>query len=245
MLIKSQKQRGVSLIELMVGLVLGLIVSAAAINAYISSVKGQADNIQLVRLNQDMRAIMDLMARDIRRSSYATSDPENNFDCLKSNPFNNLAVLTAGTSTVANPGTCILFAYNIDDDLDFPGTGVCTIENSDRFGYRVSNGVLQMKSSGGTEADCSAGTWQTINGSDVTVAATFALVESELDITELFADSDRVCAVGEDCNGCDSGNACLTIRKVTISLTGTLTDGTSQTITEQVRVRNDEFEETH
>ena len=61
----------------------------------------------------------------------------------------------------------------------------------------------------------------------------------------MFADADGICNVGEACNICDTGNQCLTIREIGISLTGTLSDGTSQTITEKVRVRNDEFDEIH
>jgi len=61
----------------------------------------------------------------------------------------------------------------------------------------------------------------------------------------MFSDTDSVCNAGEDCMGCDAGNQCLTIRTITVLLTGTLADGTSQTITEQIRIRNDEYEEVH
>jgi len=244
---KMKTQRGMNLIELMVALVLGLLVSAAAINVYIKTMQTQTENIQLMRLNQDLRATMDLVVRDIRRAGFATSTPETDFDCLKSNPFNDIGFFNAGTATAiaaTNPASCIVFAYNRNNrQLN----NVCggAVQATDRFGYRINNGALEMKRSGGSEASCATGTWEDISGSDVTMTGSFTLNTKELDITEMFADADGVCNVGEACNVCDTGNQCLSIRDVIISLTGTLSDGTSQTITERVRVRNDEFDLIH
>jgi prepilin peptidase dependent protein B len=244
MLINKQKQKGMNLIELMIALVLGILVSTAAITVYVNNMKTQTANIQLMRLNQDLRAITDLMVRDIRRSGFATSNPENNFNCLKSNPFNKIGLFTSGTALAG--ASCIVFAYNIDDDLS---SNICTIESTDRTGFRVSNGAVQMKVSGGTEATCETGlgkgTWESISGSDITFSVAYTLNQKEIDITEMFADADGVCNIGEACNGCDAGNQCLTSRDVAVSITGTLADGTSQTITEKIRIRNDEFEEVH
>jgi len=82
-----QKNRGVTLIEMLVGLLVGLVVVAAAGSIYISTFRGQTNNTKLVRLNQDLRAMMDIMARDIRRAGFVTSDPVTNFSALQSNPF--------------------------------------------------------------------------------------------------------------------------------------------------------------
>lgn len=242
MLKEMNKQKGFTLIELMIAIVLGLLVTSAAINIYTKNMVSQTENLQLMSLNQDMRSMMDLMVRDIRRSGFATSSPDTSFDCLKSNPFNNIGFFNSGTAVAAAPASCIVFAYNLNDNL---AANVCTIESADRFGYRVSGGALQMKSGGGTETSCATGTWEGITNSDVTITAEFTSSATELDITEMFTDADGICNVGEACNICDNGNQCLTIHEVGISLTGTLSDGTSQTITEKVRVRNDEFDEIH
>ena len=52
-----------------------------------------------------------------------------------------------------------------------------------------------------------------------------------------------ICDTGEACNTCTTGQACLYVRNVAISLTGRLRDdnAVTQTITEQVRVRNDKY----
>tara|TARA_R110002049_G_scaffold152381_9_gene316363 strand:- start:384 stop:1118 length:735 start_codon:yes stop_codon:yes gene_type:complete len=244
MLRNKHNQKGMNLIELMITLVLALLVSTAAITVYVKNIQTQTANIQLMRLNQDMRSIADLMVRDIRRAGFATSNPDDNFNCLKVNPFNKIGLFTSGTAVAGS--SCIVFAYNVDDDLS---GNICTIESTDRAGFRVSNGAVQMKVSGGTEATCETGLgkgiWESISGSDVTFSVTYTLNEKEIDITEMFADADGACNVGEACNGCDAGNQCLTSQDVAVSLTGTLADGTSRTITEKIRIRNDEFEEVH
>jgi type IV pilus assembly protein PilW len=236
-MLKTKDQQGMTFIELLIALVLGLIVSAAALNIFMKNMDTQNDNIDLMRLNQDMRSIMDLMVRDIRRAGFATTNPDENFDCLKSNPFNKMNLTNDGDSA-----TCLVFAYNMDNDL---AANVCTIEDTDRAGFKLSAGTIQMKVSGGSEASCDPGTWETISGSDITYAVTFTLNETEFDITEMYSDSDLVCSAADPCRGCTAGNQCLTSRDITISMTGTLDDGTTQTIRENVRIRNDEFDEVH
>lgn len=244
MLKEIQKQKGFTLVELMIAIVLGLLVATAAMNIYVKNMTSQTQNLQLMRLNQDMRATMDLMVRDIRRAGFATSTPDTSFDCLKSNPFNNMgffdgATATAIAATNAEPASCIVFAYNLNNNLV---ANDCVIESRDRFGYRVRSGVLQMKKGGGTEATCATGSWEGISNSQVLVAVGFTVTATELDITEMFTDADGICNLGEACNDCTVGNQCLTIREVGLSLTGTLSDGTTQTVAAKVRVRNDEFD---
>lgn len=242
-----QSQWGVTLIELMIAILLGLILSAAALTVYIRYLSDTRDNVDLMNLNQELRAVMDIMVRDIRRAGFVTDNPENNFSCLQQNPFNDVNLFTSGTANVGN--TCIIYAYNKDNDMpvNCEITPWNAIEDTDRAGFRLSNGVIQMKYSGSDDNDCDStdDSWETITDSTAAYNLTFALTESELDITEMWDDADKVCNAGEDCNICDGGNQCLTVRQVTVSLTGTLDDGTSQTISEQVRIRNDKYEPSH
>jgi type IV pilus assembly protein PilW len=237
--------RGFTLIELMIAILLGMIVAAIALTVYVRYLSDTRENVELMNLNQEMRAIMDVMVRDIRRSGFVTDDPENNFPCLQQNAFNNVNLFAAGTANAGN--TCIVYAYNVDNDIsvDCDVLPWNAIEDTDRFGFRVINGQIEMKTSGGNEASCATGTWQDLSEDGVTYNLSYTLTESELDITEMFTDADKVCNAGEDCNICDAGNQCLTVRQVSISLTGTLADGTTQTISEQVRIRNDKYEASH
>lgn len=252
---KKQLQYGMTLIELMIAILIGLIMTAAAITLYVNYLKNTRDNVALIKLNQDMRGVMDIMVRDVRRAGFVTTDPETNFTCLQQNAFGNINIRDSGSSTVVangNPGSCLLYAYNRNNNI--PAGLTCNAnaflvaEDTDRFGFRLSaDNAIQMKSSGdlASASNCGSGNWETITEPDVTYDVDFVMTESELDMTQMFSDGVQVCNAGDDCNVCESGNQCLTIREVLITLEGSLPDGTSQEIQERVRIRNDKYEDSH
>ena len=274
MLITHKQQAGVTLIELLIGLLVGLIVIAAGTNIFTTSIKGQTDNINLTRLNQDMRAMMDIMARDIRRAGFVTSDPGTNFASLQNNPFFD-GITSGATSDIAiqDGGACIVYAYNRDDDVNNDGVTDETpsaVDSNERLGFSLSEGRLRIRLSGATNEDCSDGSWQNITEPEVEITElTFRLTSTPLNVTSMATDTDNdgcyngddqnptvassscktgnygnnLCDTGEACNTCTTGQPCLYVRNVAISLTGRLRDdnAVTQTITEQVRVRNDKF----
>ncbi len=79
------QQRGESLVGMMIGLTLGLLVTAGAGTLYFSSTRSLTFALNASRLDQDMQTVMETMVRDIRRAQYdpaayqyaikATSDP--------------------------------------------------------------------------------------------------------------------------------------------------------------------------
>jgi len=269
MLVTRKQQAGVTLVELMIGLLVGLIVIAAGTNIFTTSIRGQTDNINLTRLNQDMRAMMDIMVRDIRRAGFVTSDPTTNLTSLRNNPFFD------GISTdiaIHDGGDCIVYAYNRDDDANNDGVTDETpsaVDSNERLGFRLNDSRLGMRLSGATNENCNDGSWQNITEPEVQITElTFTLTSTTLNVTSMVNDDDGdgtvetsdtdgipygddngngICDTGEACNTCtrdDSPDpACLTVRNVAISLTGRLRDdnAVTQTITEQVRVRNDKF----
>ena len=62
--------KGFSLIELMVGVAVGLFVVLAASAIYLNATATGRDAAHANRLNQDMRAIMDVMVADVRRAGF-------------------------------------------------------------------------------------------------------------------------------------------------------------------------------
>lgn len=257
-MLKLTRQKGLSLIELMIGLLVGAIVAGGAISVFTNSLESSTDNIELARLNQDLRAMMDIMVRDIRRAGYVTDNPAANSAALQANPY--LDSATPGLTTdiaVYNNGSCIVYAYNRDN--------LITVTPSERLGFKLDNGELKMRKTGATNENCSNtggnldSDWETITDPDVQITAlAFTLAESELSITSMltdvlpgppdgFADGDdnhnTFCDEGESCNTCNTGDKCLYIRTIDISLAGELKDdpGVTQTITEQIRVRNDKY----
>jgi prepilin peptidase dependent protein B len=252
MLTTHKQQAGVTLVELMIGLLVGLIVIAAGLNIFTTSIRGQTDNINLTRLNQDMRSMMDIMVRDIRRAGFWTSQPDLYIFTpllnpqVQTNPFFDSTTNGATTDlAVYNTGSCIVYAYNYDNDSP------PVVDSSDRLGFRLNNdGELQMRSSGSSNEDCNYGTWESITEPEVEITAlAFTLTTATLNVTSMVNDKDGddngngICDTGEACNTCTTGQACLYVRNVAISLTGRLRDDNTvvQTITEQVRVRNDKY----
>src|SRR5207249_1295282 len=63
-------ERGVSLIELMVSVAIGLILVAGALTLFTTNVVGSRKLTVEARVNQDLRAAADLIARDVRRAGY-------------------------------------------------------------------------------------------------------------------------------------------------------------------------------
>jgi type IV pilus assembly protein PilW len=66
---KRSAQRGFSLIELMIAMVLGLIVSGAAVALFFSNSRTYASTESLGRIQENARTAFELMARDVRESA--------------------------------------------------------------------------------------------------------------------------------------------------------------------------------
>jgi type IV pilus assembly protein PilW len=97
----SRHQQGVSLIELLISVAIGLVVIAAVVVSYVGS--GQAGRYQaaLTQMNQDAQAGLNIIARDIQQAGY--SAPTALFNANASNPLltttNWVATFSLGTAT--------------------------------------------------------------------------------------------------------------------------------------------------
>lgn len=140
MLSKNQKytrQKGFSLVELMIAIVIGLIVAGAGISLLVNTADTDFDALKITRLNQELRAVMNLMVRDIRRAGY-NAGVGNLIAAGAWNPFirdtggNLLFSLSDINNVDSNTATkdCIIFAYDANNNGVDDG-------NSERFGYRL------------------------------------------------------------------------------------------------------------
>lgn len=64
------RQKGFSLVEMMVTLALGLIIMGAAMGVYIGVFAGNSSQMKMARLNGDLRIAMMQVTRDMRRAAY-------------------------------------------------------------------------------------------------------------------------------------------------------------------------------
>ena len=96
--------RGFSLIELMVALAIGLVISIAAIGFVVSLGKANSDDIRVTRLTQELRSLSEVISREIRRARYV-EDPIG---------LVGQGAAAGGNDTVAlqNSGRCINIEYD-------------------------------------------------------------------------------------------------------------------------------------
>lgn len=109
----GRRQAGVTLVELMVGMVVGLIVLGAAITLVVSLMKSNNDSIRSMRLSQEMRALADVATMEIRRAR-GLADP------LANVGQGGTAFLTCNAISPGDSGKCLTFGYGCNPS---DGTG--------------------------------------------------------------------------------------------------------------------------
>lgn len=264
MLIKLglKSQKGLTLIEMMVGIVVGMLVVAAATAFYITSIRSSADTMRMTKLTNEARTIMSLMVSDLRRAGYwSESAPGEPGEPIEENPF---AVRDVGTAnhtdlSIYNNGECILYSY---DATYRPGPagnpktpGV--VHTVDIMGYaldgtdlRIHNGTLTDTSA------CDTNNWQRANDpSTVAITSLQFFTDgsrcrnaSTGDSWEIPVDSDETipaceCTDVAICPGYvapTTGDLLVELRQIRILMEAEhLSDpDTSVTLEDQVKIRN-------
>jgi prepilin-type N-terminal cleavage/methylation domain-containing protein len=125
------RQRGMSLVELMVGITIGLFIVAAATMLVGNQL---ADNRRLVletQLQQDMRATMDIITRQLRRAG-AVGDGDSKIGVATDSGVSGYPDATF--TPISQPGSSeITFRY------------YQTNANLGPFGFRLDKGVIEMR----------------------------------------------------------------------------------------------------
>ncbi|MCP5477689.1 MAG: hypothetical protein H7A20_02675 [Rhodanobacteraceae bacterium] len=159
------RQRGFSVVEIMIAMVASLIVVGSVLAFTVSTVQSNTENVQATRLSQDLRAVMGLVTRELRRAGY----DEGSLDGIGRgtayvSPFSTMQI-------VANSALgCVTFAY----DKEGGTAGSIDADRGELRAYRraVINGVgvIQMRTGANTSCQ-SAGGWNNLTdpqSSDVT-----------------------------------------------------------------------------
>lgn len=240
-LISSQKQRqqGMSLVELMVAMVIGLLILAAAGTAYIVSSRSGRDTINSTRLNIELRGAMDVMADEIRRAGAVGLIANAGVN----NPFTVQISASRTDLQVSADGTCVEFTYDADGD------GL--VDTAEYSGFRVQNNAIQMRNGGaGIVNNCSDvnGSWQTLTDTGVVTVQPYASGVPYFSISYQCLNTLNNLSQNVSCNnftaytGITAGTSAdlLETRTVTVRFGGTLLQDAAMKIKllEQVLVRN-------
>lgn len=262
---KYSRQRGLTVVEMLVGMVVGFIVIGGAIIVYTSSVQRSNDTLKSSRLNQEIASLMLVISNDIRRSGYW--DNSAGLPILE-NPFNrpNATALTVRDNMTSNTqqpstgqGSCITYAY---DATYLAGNTPGVIDSTDLFGFRLNDGVVEMRQSGtvdgaacvgGTCLSCLNGVWANVTDANLieVTALNFDLSNSaclnaaEPDLVDDDGDGTVDDSLEYDCYAVvpavGSGDATAESREVLVTVAARLTNDTATqvTTTQTISVRND------
>jgi type IV pilus assembly protein PilW len=216
----KNKQSGVSLVEILIGLALSLIVTSSMVALMGNSMGTSTRIIKMTQLSDELRNAMSMVTRDVRRSNYSAYAAlcYGNSDC-----GSDTGGTTVSDLTVA--GNCMVFDVDRDqDNFASAAPGAFRLADDNGIGY------LEMWVGGGT-VDCSDDTGQ--NDDDW-----FALTDPDFvditafNITPLQIDSSI-----------EEGGGTLNVRSNTVDLeligVLRLDNNITRRIVDRIRVRND------
>ena len=132
-----QLQRGLSLVELMVGVALGLFIVAGATMLAASQLAANRQLLVATQVQQDLRAAADIITRELRRAGYRPQAEKHIWSAAAptTEPVPNLraGLRTALTDPPATSGDVV--SYNYERYLGEPGD----------FGYRLNNYTIKQR----------------------------------------------------------------------------------------------------
>lgn len=162
----TTNQKGMTLIELMISMVVALIVIGGATAIFISTLRSTNDNIRSLQLNEELRAATEVMVAEIRRAGYLYNSSLYAAAAASRDP--SLSVSLPSLEVSAD-GTCITYAYDRNLDGNF---------NGEHHGFRLGgNGEIEYWTPGADAMPaCDDGeNWTAITNPDVADITTFAI----------------------------------------------------------------------
>lgn len=221
---RAVRQRGLSIIEMLIGVAMGLFITAGAATLFASNLTNSRRMLIEARMDQDLRAAADLIARDLRRAGYWEGAMQG-------------AVPNAAGATVANPYRSVTPATNaIGYAYAKPGTTCATTPpcGDQSFALQVAENALRLQ--------WNATTVQPVTDSNVmTVSLPDGVVDDSPTSISLGASCSTPCTTATYAN-CPT----TSVRHYTFRLVGTSPatskDVIRRELTTSVRVRNDRIE---
>lgn len=210
---------GFTLIELLISIAISLLIIAAVTTMYVSMTRSNIDYLKSIRLNHELRASLNTMARDIRRAGHyqvaATALASGAIPSTSWNPY----TIPASTAIRLIPGatpasSAISFSYDRDPTVGVEG-----------YGFRLASGAIQLCSNNSSVCGA-AGPWENLTD------------DALIDVTDLTFD------INPYYTGSASSAVSLSLMEVRISVTGRLQGDNefTRTLSEQVVVRNEQLQ---
>jgi prepilin peptidase dependent protein B len=225
----GRARHGLSLVEMMVGIALGMILVAGAATLFVTHLTNGRRLLLEARLEQDMRAAADLITRDLRRAGYwgnaltgtVATGPGST---TASNPYR---LVTTGAGTVG-------YSFTRDGAVDNNA-----LDNNEQFGFDLNGGVIRMQ--------LAVGSVQPVTDIDTLTIDTFTVLPTvtPVDVRDSCAKfccdapgvAAGVCANPQINVTAPATCPTVTVRQYLVTLAGHATRDAAVTRTLQTRVR--------
>jgi len=217
MLESVKRQAGLSIIELLVGLAIGLFVVASSVTLVVNHLREHRSAQLEARLTQDLRSAADLIARDLRRAGYwgdAGAGIGSPAQPARVNPYLALVPDAAASDAIG-------FAYSCDAIENH------ALDGNEQFGYRLRSKAIELQ--------LGSGNWQALTDATLLTISAFSVTPSIEEI-DLGALCSQPCPVGSA-----SCPPRLQVRRLAVQIAGrSVADASiARSVQVLVRLRND------
>jgi type IV pilus assembly protein PilW len=215
---RASTHRGLTLVELMVGLALGLLIVAIATSLLVSRIREHRAMLLEARLMQDLRTAADLVARDLRRAGYwgeaNAAVARHGLGALQANPYTAMSPSSGASDAVS-------FRYSRDNTENH------NLDSNEQFGFRLRAGVVEML--------LGSGSWQALTDSGTLVVTAFSVTPTVQEISLLDFCAKECLPAGAACGPKQQ------VRSLALAVTGHAATDVDmvRTLRSQVRLRND------
>lgn len=218
----TRHMQGATLIETLIGLVLGVIVVGSSLSMLYGVVRTNVETARITRMEHEMRSALGLIITDIRRAGYWGSAATD----VNSNANNNPFLQAATKLQVSGSNNCLIFTYDANNDGKL--AAMAATPTDERFGFRLSNNTIQSRPSSLATFDCADAPdlWDDVTNTSI------------VNVTSLnFNMNSQVV----DVDGTGPGTATVTVNSIDVTMIGQLASDPSviRTLSETIRLRND------
>jgi len=222
----QRRQRGLSIVELMVGVAIGLFVVAAASMLVSTQLSDNRRLLLETQVQQDLRATADIISRELRRSGYWASARNSVWvsgaAAAASNPYTGITNSVGGPEMAASAvESTVLLSYSRAADEASENNAV---DSAEQIGFRLDNGVIQTQ--------LGSGNWQALTDANTMTVSAFTMAMNI---------QSNTLACAKPCGALANCPPTQGVRAITIDITGQATHDAAvqRSLRSTVRLRND------
>jgi len=173
--------RGLSLVELLVGLAIGLLLSAAGVTLLAAQWREHRSQMAELRLMQELRGSVEMITRDLRRAGYSGDAAAGVWQSGASAPVANPYAAFAPSAAASNGAS---YAYSRDASENQ------RLDANEQFGLRLRNGAIELQ--------LGAANWQALTDAGTLTVTAFSVTPTLRERT-LLEHCARPCPAGASC----------------------------------------------